>query len=790
MMMLGKLRQAFHRFQGRLVEFDLTPYRRVLARIDQRGNELKTQTDSQLKGLSQELISRARAGVAPDDLLVEACALVREVSGRVLGMRHFDVQMLGAIALHQGKLIEMQTGEGKTLVAVPPACLNALSGRGVHILTFNDYLARRDAQWMGPIYEFLGLSVGFVQEGMTPSQRQRAYRCDITYATAKEAGFDYLRDHICLNSDDLVHRPFHFAIVDEADSILIDEARIPLVIAGSTDEVVTNPYDVADFVRGLIADVDYETDENQRNVFLTDAGLDRAEKALRCQNISENMLLLSQLYQALHAEVLLSRDVDYIVKEGKVVIVDEFTGRVVQDRHWPHGLQAAVEAKEGLPIQAEGLIRGSITLIHFARLYPKLSGMTATAQAAAEEFTTFYGLPVVVVPPHHPSVRTDAPDLVFLTRQAKHQALIEEIAAVRATGRPVLVGTCSVAESDELAEALRRKGVTCQVLNARNDALEAEIVAQAGALRAVTISTNMAGRGTDIRLGGKTGQYHDEVAALGGLYVIGTNRHESRRIDDQLRGRAGRQGDPGSSRFFISLQDELFQRFGVDESVVPEASWGSADKPVDAPEVTEEIAHVQRVIEGQNLEIRKTLYRYSCVVDRQRMVLQSRRQDLLTGRAAPQVLTERASERYRQLLPTVGKDVLETVERQITLFHTDRCWAEYLDYIAHVRDGLHLTSTGGSSPLDQFHITVGRAFCQLLETIDESVVRTFAAVEVTANGIDLEKEGLKGPTSTWTYLISDHPFGNWFERLFKTAAHSGELFRALKRTLTDQSPAR
>jgi len=786
-MILGRLRQIFHRCQGRLIEFDLTPYEKVLDRINARETPLKGQSDGQLKELSKELMARARAGVALDELLVEAFALVREVSSRTVGMRHFDVQVLGGIALHEAKLIEMQTGEGKTLAAVLPAYLNALSGRGVHVLTFNDYLARRDARWMGPIYEFLGLSVGFIQEGMAPSDRRRAHGCDITYATAKEAGFDYLRDHICLSEETLVHRPFHFAVVDEADSILIDEARIPLVIAGSTGEVISNPYEIADFVRGLKPGVDYETDANERNVFLTDAGLDRAEKALHCRNVSANMLLLSQLYQALHAEVLLGRDVDYIVRDGKVVIVDEFTGRVVKDRHWPHGLQAAVEAKERLQIQAEGLIRGSITLIHLARLYPRLCGMTATAQAAAEEFTTFYGLTVVVIPPHKSSVRVDAADLIFLSRDAKHRTLVREIMAVRATGRPILVGTCSVAESDELAEALRRKGVACQVLNARNDELEAEIVAEAGAPGAVTISTNMAGRGTDIKLGGKTGQYRDAVAALGGLYVIGTNRHESRRIDDQLRGRAGRQGDPGSSRFFISLQDELFQRFELDELVIPERAGRSEDEPVDDPEVSREIAHVQRVIEGQNLEIRQTLYRYSCVIDRQRMVLHTRRQDLLTGRALPHLLEERAPERYQQLLATVGKEVLDRVEIQITLFHMDRCWAEYLDYVAHVREGIHLTSTGGSSPLDEFHITVGRAFNHLLETINEAIVETFLSAEITAAGIDMEKEGLKGPSSTWTYLINDHPFGNWFERFYKTVANSGDLIRSLKRALTDQS---
>jgi len=786
-MIVGRLRQVFHRFRGRLIEFDLTPYRKLLAQIDARGEGLKKHADSRLKELSGELIARARAGIGLADLLVEAFALAREASGRVLGMRHFDVQVFGGVALHQGKLIEMQTGEGKTLAAVLPAYLNALTGQGVHVLTFNDYLARRDAQWMGPVYEFLGLSVGFIQEGMAPRDRRRAYACDITYATAKEAGFDYLRDHLCLSPENLAHRPFHYAIVDEADSILIDEARIPLVIAGNTDEVVANPYEIAELVRRLHAGADYDTDENARNVYLTDAGLDRAEKALHCGNLAENMLLLGQLYQALHAEVLLNRDVDYIVREGKAEIVDEFTGRVVEDRHWPHGLQAAVEAKEGLTIQAEGLIRGSITLIHFAQLYPKLSGMTATAQAAAEEFTEFYRLPVVVIPPNRPSIRVDAPDLVFVTKEAKHRALVEEIAAVRATGRPILVGTSTVAESEELAEALRRKSVTCQVLNAKNDELEAEIVAQAGAPRAVTISTNMAGRGTDIRLGGKSGQYHAEVAALGGLYVIGTNRHESRRVDDQLRGRAARQGDPGSSRFFISLQDDLFQRFGIDESLARGVDARSQDKPIDDPKVSAEIAHTQRVIEGQNLDIRKTLWKYSYVVERQRFIVHTRRQNLLTGKTDGSLLQKRAPDRYQQLLAQFGPAVLDKVERQITFFHIDRCWAEYLDYVAHIRAGIHLMTPADRSPLDEFHVTVGRAFQGLIDSIDNSIVETFLAAEITAAGIDMEKAGLKGPTSTWTYLINDHPFGDWFQRFYKTVANAGDLLRSLKRALTDQS---
>jgi len=377
--------------------------------------------------------------------------------------------------------------------------------------------------------------------------------------------------------------------------------------------------------------------------------------------------------------------------------------------------------------------------------------------------------------------------VVFATKEAKRRALVKEITRVHATGRPILVGTSSVAESEALAEALRRKGVPCQVLNAKNDELEAEIVAQAGAPGAVTISTNMAGRGTDIRLGGKTERYRNEVVALGGLYVIGTNRHESRRVDDQLRGRAARQGDPGSSRFFISLQDDLFQRFAIDEAVGPAYDGHPQDEPIDNADVSREIAHVQRVIEGQNLEIRKTLWQYSYVIDQQRGVVHGQRQDLLTGRASPSLLAERTPERYEQLRSSVGAEVMCDVERQITLFHIDRCWAEHLDHLAHIRDGIHFITGGGRNPLDEYHRIAGRAFGDLVKTIDDSIVATFMSAEVTGGGIDMAKEGLKGPSSTWTYLVNDQPFGNWFERFYRTAAHSGDLVRSLRRALADKS---
>ncbi len=774
---LHRLRQFFHRVRGRLIELDLKPYRKLLAEVNE--HDYRQAADGLLRSKSADLIARARERIPLDDLLVEAFALVREAARRTIGLRPFDVQVLAGIAMHQGKLAEMQTGEGKTLAAVLPAYLNALTGRGVHVLTFNDYLARRDAAWMGPVYRFLGLTVGAVQQGMTCGERQKAYRSDVTYGTAKEAGFDHLRDHLCLDGGDLVHRPFHFAIVDEADSILIDEARVPLVIAGSTGPPEIDPCRAAELVRNLDPRRDYQTDEFARNVHFTESGLDRLEAVLGCGGLhdADNLALLTELNLALHARVLLHRDVDYIVRDRKIELVDEFTGRVVQNRRWPDGLQAAVEAKEGVPLQPHGMIRGSITLQHFLRLYPKVCGMTATARPAAEEFYEFYDLTVVVIPPNRSCIRADQPDLVFTHKEAKNKALVEEILRVHRTGRPILVGTSSVAESEHLAEELYRGGVTCQVLNAKNDEREAKTVAQAATLGAVTISTNMAGRGTDIRLGGDPPRHRREVVALGGLYVIGTNRHESRRIDDQLRGRAGRQGDPGESRFFISLEDDLIDRYGIGDLLPARCRSLKQDEPLADPAAARAVARAQRTIETQTFEIRRTLWRYASFVEEQRKTLHARRQGVLLDAHTPRLLAARASKRYDSLKSALGSHVLETVERQITLFHFDQCWAEYLARVADIRENIHLVVLGNQDPLDEFHKRVGREFARLQTRIDDEIVRTFQSAEITRNGIDLEKEGLRGPASTWTYLVNDNPFGDVLQR----------LFRGLKRKLVEES---
>ena len=766
----ARLRRILNRLQGSSIEFDLSRYEPLLRQIEGRGSNLRSVPDQEIKTLSKLLVLKMQNGDKLDDLLVEAYALVREAAQRVLGMRPFDVQLIAGIAMNEGKLAEMQTGEGKTLAAVLPAYLNGLLAKGVHILTFNDYLARRDAQWMGPIYEFLGLSVGCIQEGTSKAERQQAYLADVTYLTAKEAGFDYLRDSLCLNADDLVHRPFHYAIVDEADSILIDEARVPLVIAGTTPAPETDPYRLAAVARDLKLHVDFDTDEEGRNIALTEIGIDRAQGLLHDANLyaPENVLLLTQLNLALHAKELLRRDVDYIVRDGKVELVDGLTGRVVEDRHWPDGLQTALEAKEGLQVQPQGRILGSITLQHFLRSYSKLAGMTATAQPAAEELKDFYGLNVVVVPPNRACIRVDQPDVVFTHKEAKTKALVAEIAAVHAIGRPILVGTSSVAESEELAVRLRSSGVCCEVLNARTDELEARIIAQAGSLKAVTVSTNMAGRGTDIRLGGGEEEEYEKVTALGGLYVIGTNRHESLRIDRQLRGRAGRQGDPGTSRFFVSLEDDLMIRYGINDLIPGKLRPRKQDEPIDQPVIRSEIARTQRIVEGQHFEIRKTLRKYSMIVEEQRQIVQTRRQGLLLGRASSNLLKTHASDHHTRLRSAVGKTVLEQVETLITLFHIDQQWADHLAEIARIREGIHLVRLNGQDPLDQFHRLASAAFFEMLRRTDKAVVETLLSAEITERGINLEKAGLKGPSSTWTYLIIDDPFEETMKVLIRS----------------------
>ncbi|WWV70252.1 preprotein translocase subunit SecA [Sporomusa ovata DSM 2662] len=754
---LSKIIRAIRNLQSP-VEYNLEFYQKVLQEINTvKFNSL---SNGRLQEISAELKSRYHTEALSDSLLVDSFALAREAAKRVLGIYPFDTQVIAGIALHKGKIVEMQTGEGKTLAAVMPAYINALAGKGVHVLTFNDYLARRDAQWMGPIFEFLGLTTGYVNEGMSTTARQQAYSSDITYVTAKEAGFDYLRDFLCTEKEKLVHRPFHYAIVDEADSILIDEARVPLVIAGNVGDDEENPLQLAGIVRGLKQGTDYDTDQYRSNVYYTDSGLLKIEKMLGCGNLyaSKNLRLLASLNCALYAEVLIERDKDYIVKDNKVELIDEFTGRIAAKRRWPENLHAAVEAKEGLIAASRGTIMGSIALQYFLSLYPRISGMTGTTSTVATELRELYGLDVLVIPTNKPCIRKDHPDMIFTDKNAKQTALIAEIKKVHAAGQPILIGTGSVEESEMLAGELKKTGILCQILNARNDEMEAKIIAGAGELGAVTVSTNMAGRGVDIKLGGEFEQERSRVVELGGLYVVGTSLHESRRINNQLRGRAGRQGDPGESRFFISLEDDLIKRYDIAKLIPVRKFPAKQVGPVNDPAVSRAVERGQRIVEGYNSDIRRQLWKYSFLIEQQRRIIHNKRQEILLDKEPLNLITAKAADRYCKLRDQVGEDVLKNVEKQITLYQINNCWADYLDYISYEREGIHLVAVGKKDPLTEFHRIAIEAFDEIMDNIDSEIVKTFESVDIGKNGIDMAKAGLKGPSATWTYLINDSPY--------------------------------
>jgi|WetSurMetagenome_2_1015567.scaffolds.fasta_scaffold00234_6 preprotein translocase subunit SecA len=762
-----RLSRYLRRLNGCTMEYDCRAYEPILRSIKKLAEGFANASDEELKGMSSRLVSRARGGEQPGNMLVEGYAVAAESVRRTLGFTVFDEQILCAIVLNAGKCAEMQTGEGKTLAAVLPAYLNALSGKGAHVLTFNDYLAKRDAEWMGPAYRFLGLSVGCVQDGMDADGRKAAYGSDVTYVTAKEAGFDFLRDGLSYSEEGIVQRAFHYAIVDEADSILVDEARVPLVIAGDGPagcgggEAVREAAGVA---ARLEKGTDFEFDDYARNVHLTAAGERRAEGMLGCGNLyaGENFDRLCRLNLALHALHLLHADEDYIVRDGRVELVDEFTGRVADKRRWPDGLQAAVEAKEGLHDPTCGSVLNSITLRHFIGMYPKLAGMTATAQAAEEELRRFYRLHVTVVPPHKPCGRVDYPDRIFSTKQAKQRALVDEIAAAHAAGRPVLVGTRTVRESDALAADLERSGIACRVLNARNDALEAAIVAEAGALCAVTISTNMAGRGTDIRLGGATGKDRERVAALGGLYVIGTNRHESLRIDGQLRGRAGRQGDPGSSRFFISLADDLFVKYRLAD-LLPARRAGTDERgEIDDPVLRAEINRVQRIIEGQNTEIKTTLQRYSHLVEKQRGILAEKRRRTLRPGAAFEAILELDPASARRCAAALGNREASAACTSAALSCIDRHWSRHLSVSSDIREGIHLRRMGGQDPLYEYQKLIIVLFDDAMAAIAEDTLAECRSLASGGpGGAGARPHG--APSATWTYVINDNPFDPMLE---------------------------
>ena len=738
--------KRLRRIIERPASVELTRYEKLLPAVTAREEALRDRSDEDLTRTAQAL----RGGTFGTEALVEFCALGREVGSRALGERAFDVQLLGVMGLLSQHVVQMATGEGKTLVGALAASGFALQGKRVHVISVNDYLARRDAEWMQPVFDLLGVSVDWVEPATTHAERKAAYDRDVTYGAVSEVGFDVLRDRLVTKADDRVMAPPEVAIVDEADSVLVDEARVPLVMAGSVDAGVADE-EVAKIVRRLRLGLHYETDADGKNAWLTPAGASVVEKALGGVDLYEESGTerLASVNVALHAHALLTRDVDYLVRDGKVQLINASRGRVAELQRWPDGLQSAVEAKEQLPPSDRGEVLDSITVQALLARYPVVAGMTGTAVAVAETLREFYRLEVAVIPPNTPNIRVDEPDRIFASPSQKLRAIVAEIRRVHEQGRPILVGTQDVAESEELAEKLTKAGLTCTVLNARNDAEEAEIIAEAGRPGTITVSTQMAGRGTDIKLGGSSMTEREKTVELGGLYVIGTARYPSSRLDDQLRGRAGRQGDPGGSVFFASVEDDLVQAGAPD---VPEMA-GDEDGEISDPAALRHLDHAQRVVEGANLEIHRNTWRYTRLIERQRAdLLEFRDRVLLTDVAA-------------ELLG--AEDTLAQPCREIMLFHLDQLWSDHLAFLADVRESIHLRALGKETPIDEFHRAAIPEFHKIIGEAKERAVATFADAEVTVDGIDLAVAGVLRPTSTWTYLVHDNPFDSDAEQALK-----------------------
>ncbi|RMD84757.1 MAG: preprotein translocase subunit SecA [Candidatus Dadabacteria bacterium] len=781
----------------------------------------KSMSDEELRKETDRFKEEISKGRTLDDIMPEAFALVREASVRTVGMRPFDVQIIGAAVLHSGKIAEMKTGEGKTLVAVMPAYLNALEGKGVHIVTVNDYLAKRDAEWMGRIYNFLGLSVGVIVPGMDEEERQKAYKCDITYGQNNEFGFDYLRDNMKFSLDERVQRGHHYAIVDEVDSILIDEARTPLIISGPAEDSTDLYERVNQVVPRLKKDVDFEIDVKTKNPTLTEEGIAHVESLLGVDNLyaPKNAELVHHVNQSLKAHFAMERDVDYVVRDGEVIIVDEFTGRLMPGRRWSDGLHQAVEAKEGVKVARENQTLASITFQNYFRMYEKLAGMTGTADTEAVEFKKIYDLEVVVVPTNKPMIRVDHSDSVYRTKKEKFKAVCDEIEELYRRKQPVLVGTISIEQSEKLSEMLKRRGIPHNVLNAKHHEREAEIVAQAGRLGAVTISTNMAGRGTDIMLGGnpeflalkETGtkdkndpEYQkayqkykeicekekEEVIRLGGLHIIGTERHESRRIDNQLRGRSGRQGDPGSSRFYVSLEDDLMLRFGGEmmQRVMLKAGMEEGEA-LEGKIISRAIEKAQRRVEGFNFDIRKHLLEYDDVMNKQREVIYALRTDVLSGQNIREMVLEmrddlledrilelcderikaeqwdldalfeyfrylfgaepaidadlelsqqaifdsmrkRADELYQGQVSSIGEEDFSSIEQHIFLQSLDHFWKLHLLEMDYLKEGIGLRGYGQKNPLHEYQREGFLMFQSMLSSLKEDVVRKLYGIRL------------------------------------------------------------
>ncbi|HEV7579787.1 MAG TPA: accessory Sec system translocase SecA2 [Mycobacterium sp.] len=754
----GRLSSRFWRLLGASTEKDRT---RSLTQVSDA-----SEYDEKASGLKDEQLRKAAGLLNLDDLadsedISQFLAIAREAGERSTDLRPFDVQLLGALRMLDGDVIEMATGEGKTLAGAIAAAGYAIAGRHVHVVTINDYLARRDAEWMGPLLEAMGLTVGWITGESTSKERRAAYDCDVTYASVNEIGFDVLRDQLVTDVDDLVSPNPDVALIDEADSVLVDEALVPLVLAGTTHRE-TPRLEIIELVGELTAESDYDTDSDSRNVHLTEAGARKVEKALGGIDLySEEHVVttLTEVNVALHAHVLLHRDVHYIVRDDAVHLINSSRGRIAQLQRWPDGLQAAVEAKEGIETTETGEVLDTITVQALINRYTTVCGMTGTALAAGEQLRQFYKLGVSPIPPNTPNIREDESDRVYITAAAKNDAIVEHIADVHETGQPVLVGTRDVAESEDLHEQLMRRGVPAVLLNAKNDAEEAQVIAEAGKYGVVTVSTQMAGRGTDIRLGGSDEADHDRVAELGGLHVVGTGRHHTERLDNQLRGRAGRQGDPGSSVFFSSWEDDVVAA-NLDRNKLPEQT--DEDGKIVSPKTTGLLDHAQRVAEGRLLDVHANTWRYNQLIAQQRAIIVDRRNTLLRTVTAREELAELAPKRYEELAETEGisEERLETICRQIMLYHLDRGWADHLAYLADIRESIHLRALGRQNPLDEFHRMAVDAFASLAADAIEAAQQTFETANVLEEepGLDLSK--LARPTSTWTYMVNDNPLSD------------------------------
>lgn len=713
---------------------------------------LESLDDEQLREIAVRL---ADSGQIKDQ--AKFLAVLSLASSRTLNLTPFPVQLHAVLRLLDGDVIQMATGEGKTLVGAMAATGYALMGKSVHVITVNDYLAERDAQWMAPLVSFFGVTVSSITESKTAEERRQAYACDIVYGPVNEIGFDVLRDQLITHRKDAVQHGADVAIVDEADSVLVDEALVPLVLAGNEPGAAPGGR-VTEIVRRLKEGEHYTLDDDRRNAFLTEDGAALVEQALGINSLYDDQHVGTTLVQvnlALHAKALLIRDVHYIVRDGKVALIDASKGRIAELQRWPDGVQAAVEAKEGLAVTEGGRILDTMTLQALMGRYPLVCGMTGTAVAATDQLRQFYDLRVSVIEPNVPSQRFDEADRVYATIEEKFNALVREIAAIHATGQPVLVGTQDVSESERLAKALRDLDIDVSVLNAKNDAEEARIIAEAGDFGRVTVSTQMAGRGTDIKLGGAQEADRAEVANTGGLAVIGTGRHRTSRLDDQLRGRAGRQGDPGLSLFFVSLEDDVVAVGGAGEEV---KARPEPDGRIDSKRINDFIGHCQRVTEGQLLEIHAQTWKYNKLLADQRVIIDERRNDLLDTDKAWEELAQANPERAESLVQEeISSDVLHQAARDIMLYHLDRCWSDHLAIMDDVRESIHLRAIARETPIDEYHRIAVREFKQLAQRAVDEAVKTFANVTIDADGAHLEEHGLARPSATWTYMVSDNP---------------------------------